>query len=112
MSEEERAEMIQLMIDNFDFQDEPKLGIFWYDEYKDQLMGVTKIEAMDVPFLNDSAIKKQFVLFIKIGGQNKKCVIFQEKKKTVFLKVIIQKFHEKNYSKDVMGYLKSCVAVG
>jgi hypothetical protein len=50
MSDTERNDVMQTMRDNMNFQDEPKLGIFWYDEKNDELFGVTKIEAMDVPF--------------------------------------------------------------
>ena len=50
MSTEERYDMMKLMKDNFAFQEEPKLGIFWYDENEDVLFGVVKIEAIDVPF--------------------------------------------------------------
>ncbi|GHV56662.1 hypothetical protein FACS1894182_03670 [Bacteroidia bacterium] len=58
MSEQEREEMLTIMSDNFDYQSLPKLGIFWYDPHKDELFGVTKIEAMDVPFVNDKALRK------------------------------------------------------
>jgi len=58
MSEQEREEMMKLMRDNFDFQDEPKLGIFWYDENEDVLFGVVKIEAIDVPFAGAFAERK------------------------------------------------------
>ncbi|GHT02344.1 hypothetical protein AGMMS49525_05680 [Bacteroidia bacterium] len=58
MSQEEKEEMMQLMRDNFDCQDEPKLGIFWFNKDDDELFGVTKIEASDVPFLNDKVLRK------------------------------------------------------
>jgi hypothetical protein len=41
------------MSDNFDFQNEPKVGIFWYDEKSDELFGVTKIEASELQFNNN-----------------------------------------------------------
>ncbi|MDR1005511.1 MAG: hypothetical protein LBL74_01420 [Bacteroidales bacterium] len=58
MSEDEREQMMQLMRNNFDCQDEPKLGIFWYDKFGDELFGVVKIEATDVPYVNDKAERK------------------------------------------------------
>jgi hypothetical protein len=50
MSAAEHDDCMQIMKDNMDLQSEPKLGIFWYDEINDELFGVTRIEAMDVPF--------------------------------------------------------------
>ncbi|GMO29134.1 MAG: hypothetical protein Pg6A_17160 [Termitinemataceae bacterium] len=56
MSGHERAAVIKTMSDNFDFQDEPKVGIFWYDEKTDELFGVSKIEASELQF-NDNGLK-------------------------------------------------------
>jgi peptidoglycan/xylan/chitin deacetylase (PgdA/CDA1 family) len=33
---------------NFDYQNEPKVGIFWYSPVHDDLFGVNKIDAIDV----------------------------------------------------------------
>ena len=58
MSEKERVDILNMMKDNFDLQDEAKLGIFWYDEQNDKLLGVTKIEAIDVPFPSGQSERK------------------------------------------------------
>ena len=50
MSEQEREAVMKTMVENFDYQDEPKVGIFWYDENNDKLFGVTKIEASEIQF--------------------------------------------------------------
>lgn len=50
LSKEARKSVIQSMADNFDAQDEPKVGIFWYDSDSDELFGVTAVEACDIPF--------------------------------------------------------------
>ena len=54
MSKQEQKAVMKTMSDNFEHQDEPKVGIFWYDEEKDELFGVSKIEASDLQFnIND-----------------------------------------------------------
>jgi hypothetical protein len=53
MAEQERSVVMKSMSDNFDFQNEPKVGIFWYDEKSDELFGVTKIEASELQFNNN-----------------------------------------------------------
>jgi hypothetical protein len=53
MSNKEREEMMQLMKGNFEFQEEPKLGIFWYDAEEDALFGVVKADARDVAFVGN-----------------------------------------------------------
>jgi hypothetical protein len=50
MSKSERREVMASMADNFEFQEEPKVGIFWYDPNADELFGVTAVEAGDLPF--------------------------------------------------------------
>jgi hypothetical protein len=57
----ERKAVIEAMSDNFDFQDEPKVGIFWYDEKNDELFGVSKINAGDLRF-NSNGLKTISVL--------------------------------------------------
>jgi hypothetical protein len=52
MSEEEQKEVMETMKANFDHQDEPEVGIFWYDKNANELFGVVKQEAMDVPSYN------------------------------------------------------------
>ncbi|MDR0789739.1 MAG: hypothetical protein LBO06_02970 [Bacteroidales bacterium] len=87
MSEEERQEMMQIMQDNFDFQDEPKLGIFWYNKYDDELFGVVKSDARDVAFarsmprktissLHKSWWKKQEMRYL--AGREKNSIFRQD----------------------------------
>ena len=56
MSEQERNAVMKTMFDSFDLQDEPKVGIFWYDENSDELFGVSKIEASELE-LNVNGLK-------------------------------------------------------
>ena len=44
------------MTDNFDLQDDPQVGIFWYDEAGDELFGVTKAYAGELQF-NHNGLK-------------------------------------------------------
>lgn len=48
LSNQEHDTLIKVMEDNMEFQDESKVGIFWYDPKKDVLFGVCKTEASDV----------------------------------------------------------------
>lgn len=48
--EEEHRRSIETMRDFVDSQDEPKVGIFWYDRKTNSLFGVAKVEAMDLAF--------------------------------------------------------------
>ena len=50
MSTEERQEVIASMSDNLDTQDNPNVGIFWYDEKKDELFGVNKVQSAQLQF--------------------------------------------------------------
>ena len=56
MSPEERRQVIKAMSDNFDRQDAPKVGIFWYDAEHDELFGVNKITADELRF-NENGFK-------------------------------------------------------
>ena len=49
------------MIDNFDNQEEPKVGIFWYDEKSDELFGVTATYADQLQF-NSNGTKTERTL--------------------------------------------------
>ena len=40
----------QLMIDNAEVQDDPYVGIFWYDTYNSELFGIVKALASDIPY--------------------------------------------------------------
>jgi len=50
MSEQEREAVMKTMSDNFEYQEEPKVGIFWYNDDTDELFGVSKIEASEIQF--------------------------------------------------------------
>jgi hypothetical protein len=50
MSGNDRKDIMSAMSDNFDTQDAPKVGIFWYDSQEDELFGVTSTYADDLPF--------------------------------------------------------------
>jgi hypothetical protein len=53
MSETERGLVMKTMSDNFVNQDEPKVGIFWYNKEADELFGISKIEASELQFNNN-----------------------------------------------------------
>ena len=50
MSASERKEVMASMSGNFENQEDPKVGIFWYDEAKDELFGVTAVNAGELSF--------------------------------------------------------------
>ncbi|MCL2514012.1 MAG: hypothetical protein FWF08_08930 [Oscillospiraceae bacterium] len=50
ISTEEYDILMQSMRDNFDIQDEPKVGIFWYDPKRDELFGVYKMGISETDF--------------------------------------------------------------
>ena len=52
----ERTIIMTSMIDNFDNQEDPKVGIFWYDTQKDELFGVTAINVQELSF-NSNGVK-------------------------------------------------------
>ena len=52
MSTSERKGVMASMMENIDNQDDPKLGIFWYDEVKDELFGITAAYADELSFNN------------------------------------------------------------
>ena len=56
MSAVERKEVMASMSDNFESQEDPKVGIFWYDENNDELFGVTAVNAGELNF-NSNGIK-------------------------------------------------------
>jgi hypothetical protein len=61
MSDDECHNVMKSMSDNFDIQDEPKVGIFWYDAKNDDLFGITKIIASELQF-NDNGLKTVGIL--------------------------------------------------
>ena len=50
MSASERTGVIESMSANLETQEEPMVGIFWYDEKNDDLFGVTASYAHELPF--------------------------------------------------------------
>ncbi|MDR0389298.1 MAG: hypothetical protein LBH73_04455 [Spirochaetaceae bacterium] len=56
MSTTEREDVIKTMSDNFDAQEDPRVGIFWYDPEDDELFGVTSSAASELSF-NDRGRK-------------------------------------------------------
>jgi len=50
MSKSERRMAMGAMSDNFDIQDDPEVGIFWYDKAEDELFGVSKAFASELRF--------------------------------------------------------------
>ena len=61
MSASERKVIIASMSDNLENQEDPKVGIFWYDESADELFGVTASYATELPF-NDRGTKTVGIL--------------------------------------------------
>ena len=56
MSASERKGVMASMSDNFENQENPKVGFFWYDETDDELFGVTAVDAQELSF-NDHGRK-------------------------------------------------------
>ena len=50
MSEQERKAVMKTMSDFLDSQEDPKVGIFWYDEKTDALFGVNKAFADELQY--------------------------------------------------------------
>ena len=61
MSEHEQQIVMKSMADNFEHQDEPKVGIFWYNDKTDELFGVSKVNANDLKF-NSNGLKTISIL--------------------------------------------------
>jgi hypothetical protein len=61
MSEEERKNVMECVSDNFDSQNSPEVGIFWYDEKTDSLFGVNKSFAEELQF-NSNGLKTVRIL--------------------------------------------------
>jgi len=61
MSKDERQMAIDAMSDNFDIQNNPEVGIFWYDEAEDELFGVNKAFASELRF-NQNGYKNLGIL--------------------------------------------------
>ena len=50
LSASERSDVINSMRDNFDIQEDPMVGIFWYDSIEDELFGITSAIASELSF--------------------------------------------------------------
>lgn len=61
MTEQEKKTVMKTMADNFDLQDEPKVGIFWYDDKTDSLFGVNKSFAEELQY-NSNGLKTVRIL--------------------------------------------------
>ena len=61
MSASERKDVMDSMSDSFQIQEDPKVGIFWYNEASDELFGVTASYATELPF-NDRGTKTVGIL--------------------------------------------------
>ena len=85
MSQEERQEVISAMSDNFDNQDDPCVGIFWFDSNKDELFGVNKVQASQILF-DSNGLKTYNILHKdwwkkqkhRLQGKNMPLGIFQD----------------------------------
>ncbi|MFP3089526.1 hypothetical protein LQZ21_04275 [Treponema sp. TIM-1] len=85
MSKEERRDVMKAMSDNFDAQDEPKVGIFWYDKETDELFGVSKVNADDLQF-NSNGIKTISALHQSWWQKQKNRAISKGKAPGIFAK--------------------------
>ena len=61
LSEQEHDVVMSTMAEYFAHQDEPKVGIFWYDANADELFGVSKVNADDLQF-NSNGLKTISIL--------------------------------------------------
>ncbi|MDR2953303.1 MAG: hypothetical protein LBU82_08695, partial [Treponema sp.] len=61
LTEEERKNVMECMSANFDYQNDPEVGIFWYDEKTDSLFGVNKGYAGELQF-NSNGLKTVRIL--------------------------------------------------
>jgi hypothetical protein len=78
MTSAERKTVIQCMADHFDNQNDPKVGIFWYDEKNDELFGVTKINADELQF-NSKGLKTISTLHKSWWQSQQKRIIAKKK---------------------------------
>jgi hypothetical protein len=85
MSEEERRNVMKSMSDNFEFQDDPKVGIFWYDPANDELFGVSKVNAGDLQF-NRNGLKTISTLHKSWWQTQKNRALAQKKDPGIFAK--------------------------
>jgi hypothetical protein len=85
LSQEERRGVIKTMADTFEAQDDPKVGIFWYDADRDELFGVSKINAGDLRF-NGNGLKTISTLHKSWWQKQKNRALSQKKDPGIFAK--------------------------
>ena len=85
MSEQERKIVMKTMSDNIANQDEPKVGIFWYNEDTDELFGINKIEASDLQF-NYNGLKTIKTLHKSLWQKEKNKAVSKGKDPGIFIK--------------------------
>jgi hypothetical protein len=85
MSKEEEQNVMQSMSDNFDIQDDPEVGIFWYDEKNDELFGVNKANINDLQF-NGNGLKTISILHKTWWQKQKHRLISKGKDPGIFIK--------------------------
>jgi len=78
MTEQDRKKLISAMSDNFDKQDKPKVGIFWYDSEKEELFGVSKINADELNF-NYNGLKTIGILHKDWWKKEREKLLFKKK---------------------------------
>jgi hypothetical protein len=83
MTGAERQTVIQCMFDNFGNQNDPKVGIFWYDEKADELFGVSKINASELQF-NSNGLKTISALHKSWWQSQQKKIIAKGKSLGIF----------------------------
>jgi hypothetical protein len=85
MSAEERQNVMKSMSDNFDVQDKPKVGIFWYDANAGELFGISKVNADDLRF-NSNGLKTISVLHKSWWQKQKNRAVSKGKDPGIFAK--------------------------
>ena len=83
MSEQEREIVMKTMSDNFNNQDEPKVGIFWYNEDADELFEISKIESSELQF-NSNGLKTIKTLHKSLWQKQKNKAISKGKNPGIF----------------------------
>ena len=85
MSAAERKDVMASMSDNFENQEDPKVGIFWYDEKMDELFGVTASYVDELPF-NSNGLKTVRTLHKTWWQEQKNKAVSKGKNPGIFMK--------------------------
>ena len=85
LSAAERKDVMASMSDNFENQEDPKVGIFWYDETDDELFGVTAAYAQELPF-NSNGLKTVRTLHKTWWQEQKNKAVSKGKNPGIFIK--------------------------